>query len=481
MVPFLTFANSFAGDGALCARQSLCNGVMCMETCIPGTVHVDAWVDGALSFQRELQRFEPLARSTLIGTHNSAISQAYGFGIEQDYLAKLLPKRQFYQGDDLGEGVCQSLSVLDQLQLGLRHVEIDINSGYYTGNLTRLDEIHVCHSPVPLDVALVAEVDVALDRAGVVDGWHAENLSCEATNVPFRTMLLEVKGWLDAHPEEVVVLYLDVKPLCVELPSQTSSAYADMAAVFGLDRILHVKDAGAGGPLSWSRAALLAKGIQVVFEDHDKGWNQPKHREDILVFTPDLWSHQFSADALLPFPNCSIEGEAFSSWYTPASATTDPMMTKPYVRGLGWGRTTAGDDVAGAMKCGVNILSSNYIEPADLAGYVWFTNRSAWAPPGAVGAGNSGVSSGVSCMAMMPSGEWALAPAEEPCGHNGPTACRTAADDTVWVLGDAAGGCPAGHMAAAPTNGYANEMMKQAAAGALVWLPVAADGSRLSN
>ena len=152
---------------------------------------------GDLSREETLQMTE---NWSLLDRHAFArLCQAYGFGIEQDYLAKLLPKRQFYQGDDLGEGVCQSLSVLNQLQLGLRHVEIDINSGYYTGNLTRLDEIHVCHSPVPLDVALVAEVDVALDRAGVVDGWHAENLSCEATNVPFRTMLLEVKGWLDAH------------------------------------------------------------------------------------------------------------------------------------------------------------------------------------------------------------------------------------------------------------------------------------------
>ena len=475
-------------DGTLCKRQSLCNGVMCMDTCVPGSVDLDPWVGGALAFQRELQRFEPLARATLIGTHNSAISQAYGFGIEQDYLSKLLPKRQFYAGDDLGEGVCQSLSVLDQLRLGLRHIEIDINSGYYTANLTRLNEIHVCHSPVPLDVALVAEVDVALDRAGIVDGWHAEQLSCLGTNIPFRDMLLEVRGWLDANPSEVAVLYLDVKPECVSLPSQASSAYADMVAALGADRILRVKDAGAGGPLSFSRDELLQKGIRVVFEDHDDGWKTPAHGEDVLVFTPDLWNHQFSAQSLVPFPNCSIEGEPFASWYTPVAARADPSLTKPYVRGLGWGRTTMGDDVAGAMKCGVNILSSNYIAPADLEGYVWFTNRSAWSPPTGGGAGSgAGAGAGAaggSCMAMLPSGEWALAPADQPCGSNKPAACRTASDDTAWLLGNdpaRPGGCSADHVAAAPTNGYANEMLKRAAKGQLVWLPVAADGSRLAN
>ena len=56
--------------------------------------------------------------------------QARGFGIEQDFVANLTGAPQ-YLGDDLGEGVCQSLSVLDQLRLGLRHVEIDITSGYF--------------------------------------------------------------------------------------------------------------------------------------------------------------------------------------------------------------------------------------------------------------------------------------------------------------------------------------------------------------
>jgi hypothetical protein len=46
----------------------------------------------ALLFQRELQYNEPLVRTQLIGTHNSAISQAYRFGIEQDYIEGLLGK-----------------------------------------------------------------------------------------------------------------------------------------------------------------------------------------------------------------------------------------------------------------------------------------------------------------------------------------------------------------------------------------------------
>lgn len=95
---------------------------MCQQVCPIGRVPTDPWVDSGMAFVRELQRAEPLVRTTMIGTHNSAITQAYGFGIEQDYIHKLLPKYPVYTADNLGEGVCNTFSVLDQLRMGLRHV-----------------------------------------------------------------------------------------------------------------------------------------------------------------------------------------------------------------------------------------------------------------------------------------------------------------------------------------------------------------------
>ena len=54
----------------------------------------------------------------------------------------------------------------DQLNLGLRHIEIDITSGYFEPvekppRWPHLDDIFVCHSPVPLDPATVVKVDLA--------------------------------------------------------------------------------------------------------------------------------------------------------------------------------------------------------------------------------------------------------------------------------------------------------------------------------
>ena len=199
-------------DGANCTRTRLCNGIMCEDVCTRGTVQVDPWVDASLRFQRSLQRELPLVRSTMIGTHNSAIAQAYGYGIEQGYIEGLLNVTLF-QGDDLGEGVSQFLSVTDQLNLGLRHIEIDITSGYFEPvekhpEWPHLDDIFVCHSPVPLDPETILKVEAAARKRHIDLGWDARNLSCAGTNVPYNNA--RQGGGVDGaaeHADEVVVLY----------------------------------------------------------------------------------------------------------------------------------------------------------------------------------------------------------------------------------------------------------------------------------
>ena len=98
-------------DLANCTRKRLCNGAyLCADVCVRGTVKADPWATDALSLQRSLQRDEILARNTFIGSHNTAISLAYGYGIESDGIHALLPNSTskslgVYHGDDLGEGV----------------------------------------------------------------------------------------------------------------------------------------------------------------------------------------------------------------------------------------------------------------------------------------------------------------------------------------------------------------------------------------
>ena len=62
-------------------RTRMCNGdYFCANICTKGSVEVEVHSHVALALQRNLQKKEVVARNTFIGSHNSAISQAYGFG-----------------------------------------------------------------------------------------------------------------------------------------------------------------------------------------------------------------------------------------------------------------------------------------------------------------------------------------------------------------------------------------------------------------
>ena len=215
-----------------------------------------------------------------------------------------------FQGDDLGEGVSQFLSVTDQLNLGLRHIEIDITSGYFEPvekhpEWPHLDDIFVCHSPVPLDPETILKVEAAARKRHIDLGWDPRNLSCAGTNVPYRAMLDEVAAWMarPEHADEVVVLYLDTKPLTVQFASQTKAARVCAPPSTASPRCGRRPTAtrcSRRRRRSWPPASA-------IFEDHDDGW---KKDGPPLVFTPDLF-HQIGASDV--GGDCAV-GQPVGEW-----------------------------------------------------------------------------------------------------------------------------------------------------------------------
>lgn len=306
----------------------------------------------------------------------------------------------------------------------------------------------MCHSPFPLSPQLVAEVDLAAAAKHINLHWDPKNLSCEHTNVPLRLMLEEIQRWLLDNPTEIVMLYFDTKPLTVELPSQAAAMYDVMRGVFG-DTLW---TPGDGNPLLQSRAELLAQGKRVICEDHDDGYNHPAHG-DVLVFTPDLWKHQFGSSELQPFPNCSISGDA--RWYG-----------TEMVRGL---TAATPEFMEKANDCAVNIVSPDYIMPDQLPLFVWSLEA------------NETLSS-ESCVARLPTGRWLA----EDCGKSLRGACRNVTDDRHWALTPnpivhsqfTSAECPPGLVAAVPTNGYTNQLLGTVVpSGDPVWLYVHGNGT----
>ena len=131
----------------------------------------------------------------------------------------------------------------------------------------KINEIFVCHSPVPLDPSVILRIEKAAKRKGVnLGNWKPNRLSCLGTRVPFQTMLEEIKAWLIANPDEFVILYLDTKPLTVVTKGQANAASKVMRDVFG-DMIWAKSD---GNVLNKTIEELLSAGKRLFFEDHDE-------------------------------------------------------------------------------------------------------------------------------------------------------------------------------------------------------------------
>ena len=73
-----------------CNRKKICNGnLMCAYVCEAGSAVTDPWATSSLRYQRMLQRDDPLVVVEFPATHNSAISEAYGYGIEKYFISAL--------------------------------------------------------------------------------------------------------------------------------------------------------------------------------------------------------------------------------------------------------------------------------------------------------------------------------------------------------------------------------------------------------
>ncbi len=92
------------------------------------------WVSNALTTQRRIQSQLSLPDWNLPGSHNSAVTKAKAYGLEEEYLTHLI---QMLDKDQVVYIADQQFSLTDQFAMGARHVELDIH--WYQG------QIRICH------------------------------------------------------------------------------------------------------------------------------------------------------------------------------------------------------------------------------------------------------------------------------------------------------------------------------------------------
>jgi len=298
------------------------------------------------------------------GTHNGAIAQDYEMGIEEDFLeALLLP----IYGEEWSQVVIanQRHALLDQLRMGVRHVEIDVY------NMERLGGFKVCHWPVcPPDFYII--VKRAAERQGMDPlDWQCSNLGtaaarCEphpgGTGLTARTparsrwrmlqplgcderkpfyvdILREVRSWLD-QPEnqnEFVTLYIDNKNIRGEetilafvqetesilgdllfRPTHKESEYPDRCGAKRRETALCLS---ATAPTHWTLtiairlphrwptiSELVSRNRRVLMEQQSDEFND-YNASRAVFFTPAVWEgDQFSPSDFDKYPDCTVNG-----------------------------------------------------------------------------------------------------------------------------------------------------------------------------
>ena len=401
--------------------------------------HRASWVARALDLQRDMDRDVPLVQALLPHTHNSANSAAY---------------RPSVTTNDAN----QILSLTDQLELGIRGIEIDL---------------HWVPYPDPSRDPAQAYRDVVQCHGRTEQtGVTPVHVGC-SVDQPVAPLLEELRTWLgkEGNEDEVVLLYLENQL------DDAPAAHARAAELIAQELGGLVHRPGAGGcqttlPVrTISKREVVAGGGQVLITGDcgpegspwntwvfDRGnnatWDESggttnyacrQDRDELLTTSEGSRSYE----------NTFIRRYEDSTW---VSAMT-----------VG-GSHIAEVVLADMVRCGVNLPGLDQVHPGDdrLGGLVW-----SWrSEQPRAGAG--------SCAAQGDDARFFAA----DCAAAKPVACRTAdggwavsTDAVPWASAQQA--CAAdGHIGAGvPFNGWDNGLLRTVAAGrGDVWLAYARDG-----
>lgn len=366
-----------------------------------------AWTDRALALQDRLAGDVPLRNLPWVSTHNSYNSIAE-MGLA---LSVLDPNQQ--------------LSLVGQLDAGVRHLEIDVHPPLAPLPDLGLGGATTCHSVCTLET-------------------------------PFAAVLGEIAGWLRAHPDEVLMLYVESHLAGAAGNAGYDAAAATIAAAFG-DLVL--RPAGGAGrctplPLEQTRERLLASGRRVllfgpcgsggawpsyVFDERGRltGSDNGRLREPPDC-GPDFTRAQYEASPIRYFEDRTVVGAL-----TGGPDPIDAALTRRMVR------------------CGVEIIGFDQLTRDDprREALVW-----SWAP-GQPAAGD--------CAVQRPDGRWA----SRSCDERHRVACRAA--DGRWSVSERAVTARAaprecrtpGAVNGVPRTGREGWLLQRAAIGAGdVWL-----------
>lgn len=362
--------------------------------------HLASWTHRALAFQYSVGNSVPLRNAQWLGTHNS-------FNSIEEMGPALAPMDSN-----------QQLSLVQQLDVDVRSLELDLHT-----------------FPSARGGGVVPVV------------CHAQGGAGCSVEKPLDDTLAPIAAWLDAHPREVLFLYLEN-----QLRGEGSNNDAARMIDETIGHLVYRPSGPAGQcvdvPYDKARQDVLDSGKQVVIVSNcgagaawrswSFGW--PQHKEA----RPQNWACNRDWGRAT-YDSTIIRYFEDDTWLTSATSNT--------------GATSRDDGlkpatVAAMVRCGVDLFGFDQLTANDDRhdAFVW-----SWA---------EGSEPSSRCGAQRPSdGRWVA----RPCGERRRFVCRSSGGSFALsgkrLRGDKP---PAG--CGAPRTGRENEQARTAASGAEVWV-----------
>ena len=446
------YCRGVSGASSETVRPELCamiGGTQVAERAIEQ--YETSWVHQALALQNRLGYGQPLVNATLLHTHNS-------------FNATTNNTPATPSGSDYN----QLYSIPQQLRMDIRAIEMDVHwmPGRDAKPATNGREPMLCHG---------------------LNGGQA-NAGC-TTERPLRKGLEEFRDWLDAHPGETVLLYIEDDIVGTQPASDLALAYATTAQVIEAaigNRVYrpaaHGSTCGNNQPAgadssSWlnvSRQAMLDAGKQVLLITETcagSGWDALFHQK---IENRNWKQGTQGSYANIAYPQCAADDAGFiignrgQRWTRVWEDST--VVTATGAEAATGGKFKPGGPAAitpkitrELMRCGLSLPGFDRLDPADgrLEAAVW-----SWAEH------EPAASSTLNCAALNNAGRFFAA----DCADAKPFACAADGNPTLWQVAgagawsDGAMACPAGYHFSVPASGYQDEQLKAAAQGAEVWL-----------
>lgn len=277
----------------------------------------DAWLTQALELQHHLGDALPWTDAMWVGTHNSF-----------NTIANSPPSLSNTDSN-------QHISLTNQLDIGIRGVEIDVH--------WFLDRAVVCHARPPSE----------------------QNLGC-TTERDLAAELAPVAQWVDAHPDDVLLLYLEDN---IDDPAGYQAAADAIDSTIGS----YVFKPAAGAacpllPLATSRQDVLDAGKQIVImsgcdSSGASAWNSTVFDDSVRAED----GNPVFADCTSPSVHANDYGTKLVRFYE------DSTFVSTAAAGGDPGHRLTVDEIGAMVTCGVNLFGLDQVDPSDprLDAMVW--------------------------------------------------------------------------------------------------------------